>query len=166
MTYQISQDEEIQSAHASIDAFLSKKSASNNIFPEEVIRIAKQLFDHVYDAHDKLFKYNWPHPKVEVLIAAIIHAACRQCNGQARMFNEIANLTRENIAKIEKFFFIIDTWLYSMKKIKMKEEVKERKGEKREMKEERKEEWSEKVRFRILFLFYFAIDITNPRPKS
>lgn len=53
------------------------------------------------------------------------------------MFNEIANLTRENIAKIEKNFFVIDTWLCSMKKIKMKEEVKEKKG--REMKEERKE---------------------------
>lgn len=147
MTIQISKYREIQSAHASIDDFLSKKSAHNNFFPEEVITLAKQLFDHVYNAKNKIFKHKSTRPKNELLIAAVIHAACRQCNGQARTFNEIAYLTGENILKVEKSFFIIDTWICSMNKSKGKKEVNGKTGEMKEdkeMKEESKEEWSKK----------------------
>lgn len=38
--------------------FYLKKITSNDVFPEEVIEKAKQLFDYVYDLRDKVFKYN------------------------------------------------------------------------------------------------------------
>lgn len=148
MASQISQEKEIQTAHANIDVFLSQKPTSNDVFPEEVIRMTKQLFDYVYDARDEVFKHNWPRPKTEILIAAVIHAACRQCDSQARTFNEIAHLTGKDITKIEKFFFIIDTWLCSMNNPQMNPKVKEKKGkekeEEEEMKGERKEGGSKK----------------------
>lgn len=96
------QDKEIQNAHTNIDTFLSEN---------EISRIAKQLFDYVYNIHGEIFKHNVPHPTTKILIAVVIYTAYRQCDGQARTFNEIANLTKENIVKIKKTYIIMDSWL-------------------------------------------------------
>lgn len=134
---QIVQDEAIQTAHADIDALLSKESTYNDVFPEEVIIMAKQLFERVYIARVEIFRRTLPRPNTALLIAAVIHAACRQCDGQSRTFNEMARLTGENVGKIEKFFFLIDAWLCSMNNPEAKEVEAE------EVKEEVKEDMEE-----------------------
>lgn len=153
MAPQMSRAEAITTAHANIDALLSQKSTCNDVFPEQVTEIAKQLFECVFDARVEIFRQTVPRPKAGLLIAAIIHAACRQCDGQSRTFNEIARLTGEKVWQIDKIFRLIDEWLCSMNYPAVKEEVeddvevKEKMGELKEdmeVKEEIKEEWDKK----------------------
>lgn len=131
-----SRAEAIQTAHANIDSLLSKKNTYNDVFPEEVFTIAKQFFERVYDAGGEIFRHTSPRPKPAIIIAAVIHAACRQCDGQPRTFNEMARLTGQKVGQIEKFYFLIDTWFFSMDDLEVKQEVNNNGSEvKKEVKE-------------------------------
>lgn len=144
MTPQMSRAEAI----AKIDALLSQKSTYNDVFPKQVTEIAKQFFERVFDAHDEIFRKIGPRPETGLLIAAVIHAACRQCDGQSRTFNETARLTGEKVGQIDRIFRLIDEWLCSMNRPEVKEEVKDevevQEKTEEEVKEEIKEEWNEK----------------------
>lgn len=114
MAPQMSRAKAITTAHANINTLLSQKSTRNDVFPEQVTKIAKQLFECIFDARVEIFRLTVPRPKAGLLIAAVIHAACRQCDGQPRTFNEIARLTGEKVGQIDKIFRLIDEWLCSM----------------------------------------------------
>ena len=135
MAHQISRAEAITTAYANIDALLSQKSTCNDVFPEQVTEIAKQLFECVFDARVEIFRQTVPRPKAGLLIAAVIHAACRQCDGQPRTFNEMARLTGEKVGQIDKIFRLVDEWLYSMNNPAVKEEVKDEVEVKEKMEE-------------------------------
>lgn len=121
MVRQMSRAEAIQTAHANIDALLSPK-ATKNAFPEEVVVKAKHFFAQVYEAPIGLLGKVFRRPKTDLLIAAVIHAACRQCKGQSRTFNETAHLVgAKDVAVLEKFYHAIDEWLWSMNNPEMKE---------------------------------------------
>lgn len=121
MASQISRAEAIKIAHASIDVLLSSE-ATSNAFPAEVAEKAKHFFAQVYDARIILFKKIMPRPQTELLVAAVIHAACRQCKGQSRTFNETVRLTGvEKVAVLEKCYLLVDKFLLSVNNSELKE---------------------------------------------
>lgn len=103
-----SRAEAIQIAHDKIDAILSSE-ASKNTFPEEVNEKAKVFFRQLYEERVKI---SGRHPDADILLAALIHVACRQCKGQCRTFNETALLIgTKKKATLEKYYMHIDRLL-------------------------------------------------------
>lgn len=121
MPPRISRAEAIQTAHANIDALLSS-GGTRNVFPAEVTEKAKALFEQVYEKRSKISRRLGPRPNPGLLVAAVIHAACRQCKGQSRTFNETALLigTRK-VATLEKCYLLIDQLLWSVNNSEVKE---------------------------------------------
>lgn len=117
----ISRAEAIHTAHANIDALLSSE-ATKNAFPAEVIEKAKGFFEQVYEERFNISRKLGPRRKPDLLVAAVIHAACRQCKGQSRTFNETALLIgTEKVATLEKCYILIDQLLWSMNSSEVKE---------------------------------------------
>lgn len=117
----ISRAEAIQNAHANIDALLSSQ-AGKNAFPAEVTNKAKGFFEQVYEERFKITRKLGPRAKPDFLVAAVIHAACRQCKGQSRTFNETALLIGTGkLATLEKCYILIDRLLCSMNNSGVKE---------------------------------------------
>lgn len=125
MVRQMSRAEAIQAAHAKIDALLSPE-ATKNAFPQEVVVKAKHFFAQVYEAPIGLLGKVFRRPRTDLLIAAVIHAACRQCKGQSRTFNETAHLVgAKEVAVLEKYYHAIDDWLWSTNNSEVQEDENE-----------------------------------------
>lgn len=64
----------------------------------------------------------WDRPNPNLFVAAIIHAACRQCKGQSRTFHETAVLMGiRRVATLEKCYMLIDQFLWSVNNSEGKE---------------------------------------------
>lgn len=108
MAPQTSRAEAIQIAHDEIDAFLSSEASKNNL-PAEVNEKAKVFFRQLYEERVKI---SGRHPNADILLAAIIHVACRQCKGQWRTFKETALLIgTKKKSTLEKYYIHIDRLL-------------------------------------------------------
>lgn len=101
----ISRANAIQIAHDKIEAILTSE-ASKNSFPAEVHEKAKVFFEQLYKERVKI---SGLQPDAHILLAAVIHAACRQCKGQCRTFNETALLTgTKKLLILERYYIHIN----------------------------------------------------------
>lgn len=120
MAPQISRAQAIKTAHDNIEAVLSSK-ANKNAFPAEVTEKAKALFEQVYEERFKILRKLGPRLDMDMLVAAVIHAACRQCKGQGRTFNETALLTgSKKVVTLEKCYILVDQFLWSVNNSEVK----------------------------------------------
>lgn len=114
MTPRISRAEAIKTAHDKIEALVSTEG-TKNAFPAEVSEKAKAFFEQVYEERFKISRKLGPRPETGMLFAAVIHAACRQCKGQSRTFNETALLIgSKKVATLERCYILIDQLLWSV----------------------------------------------------